>query len=372
MNALAKVVVLGGGYAGTLAANHLRTRADVDVTLVNPRPEFVERIRLHELAAGTRDVAGIDFGTILGEGVRLVVDEAIRIDAPARRVDLASGAALGYDYLVHAVGSTAPVPAAAYTVAGIEQARRLRAALAELPAGAPVTVAGGGPTGIETAAELAERGRAVTLVTGGTLAPTLSERGRRRVATTLAELGVTVLDDVVVEVGEDAVVLAGGVRPSAVTVWTAGFAVPQLAARSGLRTDELGRLLTDETLTSLDDDRVVAAGDAAAPSGRPLRMSCQTALPLGQHAARTVLSRLAGTEPGTLDPAYAGTCLSLGRRAGTIQVSRRDDTPTGLVIAGRTAARIKEAVCRGTVWSVRQGRAVTMKGGRRRAPETVA
>ncbi|MEU6721054.1 hypothetical protein ABZ897_57195 [Nonomuraea sp. NPDC046802] len=46
-----KVVVIGGGYAGTLAANHLRTRADVDITLVNPRPEFVERIRLHQFVA---------------------------------------------------------------------------------------------------------------------------------------------------------------------------------------------------------------------------------------------------------------------------------------------------------------------------------
>ncbi len=45
------VVVLGGGYAGVLAANHLLQRADVRVTLINPRPAFVERIRLHQLVA---------------------------------------------------------------------------------------------------------------------------------------------------------------------------------------------------------------------------------------------------------------------------------------------------------------------------------
>ena len=50
------------------------------------------------------------------------------------------------------------------------------------------------------------------------------------------------------------------------TIWTAGFGVPGLAAASGLRTDALGRLLTDETLTSVDDPRIVAAGDCAAPS----------------------------------------------------------------------------------------------------------
>ena len=83
------------------------------------------------------------------------------------------------------------------------------------------------------------------------------------------------------------------------TIWTAGFGVPDLAASSGLSTDGAGRLLTDETLTSVDDPRIVAAGDAAAPSDLPLRMSCQAAIPLGAQAANTVLSRIAGTERQT-------------------------------------------------------------------------
>ena len=40
-----KVVVIGGGYAGVMAANRLRQRNDVTVTLINPRPTFVERLR---------------------------------------------------------------------------------------------------------------------------------------------------------------------------------------------------------------------------------------------------------------------------------------------------------------------------------------
>jgi NADH dehydrogenase FAD-containing subunit len=54
---------------------------------------------------------------------------------------------------------------------------------------------------------------------------------------------------------------------------------------------------TKETLTSLDDPRILAAGDCAAPSDRPFRMSCQAAGPLGAHAAGTVLRRLAGQTP---------------------------------------------------------------------------
>ncbi len=44
-----RVVVIGGGYAGTLAANRLQQNTDVDITLVNPRPQFVQRLRLHQL-----------------------------------------------------------------------------------------------------------------------------------------------------------------------------------------------------------------------------------------------------------------------------------------------------------------------------------
>ena len=373
------VAVIGGGYAGTLAANHLRVRSDVDITLVNPRPVFVERIRLHQLVANS-GTATVDYGTLLGDGIRLVVDGAEHIDTAERRVRLTSGAALDYDYLVYAVGSTGAMPAVpgaaefAYSIADLESAQRLRYALADLSPDAPVAVVGGGLTGIEAASELAQRGRPVTLVCGGVLGPSLSTRGRRSVGKRLRRLGVNVLESVAVsEVRWDAVVLSNGaLLPSAATVWTAGFGVPDLATRSGLRTDALGRLLTDETLTSIDDERVVAAGDAAAPSGHPLRMSCQAAIPLGAQAANTVLSRIGGDTPAPVSQAFAGQCISLGRQHGTIQLARTDDTPVNIVVGGRSAASIKEAICKGTLWGIRReaakpGSYYWLKGGKRSA-----
>ncbi|SOJ56801.1 NADH dehydrogenase-like protein [Mycobacterium simulans] len=373
------VVVIGGGYAGTVAANHLRLRADVDITLVNSRSVFVERIRLHQFAAGS-GTATVDYGTLLGDGIRLVVDSVERIDTRDRKLLLTSGSELAYDYLIYAVGSTGALPAVpgaaefAYSVADLDGATRLRYALADLHPDAPVTVVGGGLTGIEAASELAEQGRRVTLVCGGILGPSLSERGRRSVRKQLRKLGVEVLEAAAVrQVQWNAVMLAdGAVLPSAVTVWTAGFGVPDLATRSGLRTDAEGRVLTDETLTSLDDDRVVAAGDAVAPSGQPLRMSCQAAGPLGAQAANTVLSRIAGDMPAPLSQAFVGQCISLGRSHGTVQLSRSDDTPVNVVVGGRSAASIKEAICKGTVWAIRReaakpGTYFWLKGGKRPA-----
>jgi NADH:ubiquinone reductase (H+-translocating) len=377
-----KVVVIGGGYSGTLAANHLRMHGDweqPDITVVNPRPKFVERIRLHQHVAGNYDAAAVDYGTLLGEGIRLVVDSAIRIDTAAQQVELASGRALDYDYVIYAVGSTGALPASvpgaaefAYSVAELELAQRLRGALNELHPDAPVTVVGGGFTGIETAAELAEQGHNITLVCGGQLAPTFSAPGQRSVARRLRKLGVKLLEtDIVTEVRRDAVVFAdGAVRPSALTIWTAGFGVPPLAANSGLHTDELGRLLTDETLTSVDDDRIIAAGDCASPSGAPLRMCCASASQLGPQAANTVLARIAGTQPAEFEYAFAGACISLGRRSGILHLSRKDDSPVNVFVGGRLGAVLKEAICKGTVWGQRRegrkpGSTFWLKGGPR-------
>jgi NADH dehydrogenase FAD-containing subunit len=373
------VVVIGGGYAGVIAANHVRLNPDVAVTLINPRPEFVERIRLHQLVTGSDDAVA-DYADVLGADVRLLVDAAERIDAPARTVTLASGGTVGYDYLIYAVGSRGAaltVPGAAeyaYPLSEWEHGEPLRAAIAGTRRGEPVTVVGAGPTGIEMATELAEAGHAVTLVCGGVLGPYLHERGRRSVAKVMRKLHVTVIDGPdakVTEVREDSVRLADGRElRSAVTIWTAGFGVPELAARSGLATDAMGRLLTDETLTSVDNPYIVAAGDASAPSDSPLRMSCQAAIPLGAQAANTVLSRIEGTEPAVVNQAFVGQCISLGRNAATIQLAHLDDRVMPFYIGGRTAAKIKEAICKGTVSYLakearKPGSYILFKGGKR-------
>ncbi|MFG1628303.1 NAD(P)/FAD-dependent oxidoreductase [Kribbella sp. NPDC049227] len=358
------VIVIGGGYAGVMAANRLTQRDDVHVTLINPRPAFVERIRLHQLVGGSDD-ALVDYPSILAGGVELVVDTGTQIDAAGRQVILASGGALDYDYLIYAVGSGSGDPSVtgaaeyAYPISTLEQARRLQPVVDAASASAALTVVGAGPTGLETASELAEQGRTVTLVCGKVLGPYLHPRARRSVARRLAKLGVTVLEGdgaTVTGVTADAVQLADGRElHSDVTIWTAGFSVPDLATRSGLSTDSLGRLLTDETLTSVDDVRIIAAGDSGAPSDLPVRMSCQSAMQLGPQAAEAVLSRIAGREPAGFDVGFFGECISLGRRAGVVQYAKRDDTPTSVFYLGnRSMAMLKEGVCKSTIWQLRQ------------------
>jgi NADH:ubiquinone reductase (H+-translocating) len=352
------VVVIGGGYAGVMAANRLTRRDDVTVTVVNPRPVFVPRLRLHQLVGGTHD-AVVDYREVLAEGVRLVVDGATRIDAAGRGVTLTEGGGIGYDHLIYAVGSGSAgprVPGAAefaYPISTLEAARRLRSVLDDTPVTAAVTVVGGGQTGIVTAAELAEQGRTVTLVCGGVLGPYLHPRARRTARGYLAKLGVDVVegsDASVTAVTREAVELGDGrTLASRVTIWAAGFGVPDLAAKSGLRTDAAGRLLTDETLTSIDDERIVAAGDSSAPSDLPFRMSAYAAGCLGAHAADTVLNRIAGEQPAPIDLSFPAMCISFGRRTGIFQLGHKDDTAMRIYFSGLMGKTLKEFSCAASV-----------------------
>ncbi|MQY20178.1 NAD(P)/FAD-dependent oxidoreductase [Nocardia macrotermitis] len=347
-----EVVVVGGGYAGVMAANRLTQRDDVKVTVINPRRAFVPRLRLHQLVAETHE-ATVDFKDILADGVELVVDSVTRIDAAERTVVLAGGRGVGYDHLIYAVGSgsaTPQVPGAAefaYPIATSEAARRLRSVLLDTPATAAVTVIGGGPTGVETAAELAEQGRAVTLICGDVLVPYLHPKARRTARKNLAGLGVTVIEgNAVTAVTRETVQLADGrTLAGDVTIWTAGFGVPDLAARSGLSTDTAGRLLADETLTSIDDERIVAAGDASAPSDVPFRMSAYVAYCLGAHAADTVLHRIAGEQPTPIDLAFPAMCLSFGRAAAIYQLGHKNETGMRLYFGGAVGRKLKEIAC---------------------------
>ncbi len=360
-----RVVVVGAGYAGLIATNRLlgsltpQERAAVGVTVVNARPDFVERIRLHELAAGTRASVTRPLTALLHPAAELVVGRARRIDPGVVRVATADGERdLPFDTLVYAVGSTAaaPVPGArehAFLLADLDGAEGAAAAIRAAGDGVRVTVVGGGLTGVEAAAEVAERHpRArVTLVCAGPLVPAMRPAARRSLLRTLRRLGVEVCEQTPVAALEEgkAVLADGRVEAFDVCLLAASFAVPTLARDSGLPVDDAGRLRVDATLRSPGDRRVVGAGDAVvvdAPEGAHLRMGCAMALPLGGTAAATVLSGLRGQEPRPLSAGFLLQCLSLGRRRGYVQVVRADDTARGLHLGGRTAAVLKEQICR--------------------------
>ncbi|MEU4323662.1 NAD(P)/FAD-dependent oxidoreductase [Nonomuraea dietziae] len=351
------IVVIGAGYAGTTAA--LRLDRSHRVTLISADGHFSQRIRLHELAAGRPSITVPLAELTRGTGIDTVTATVSGLDLEAKLVRTADGRTFGYDTLVYALGSRTDVslPGVAEHAFTPEKAGELRARLHG--GSGDLTVVGGGLTGIELAAELAETYPSwrVGLVTGKEPGPGLSAKGRAHVARALAGLGVTTHLDTRVAAVEPGRLLTnrGDIRAD-VVVWAASFTVPPLAAESGLAVDEHGRAVVDDTLRSVSHPDVYVIGDAAAveiPGAGASRMSCAVGMPIAAHAADVINARAAGRTARAFRFRYLIQCVSLGRRDGVIQTVRHDDSPLDLVLTGRVAAWVKEQVCRFTLGSLR-------------------
>ncbi|WP_439033207.1 NAD(P)/FAD-dependent oxidoreductase [Gordonia terrae] len=354
-------MVIGAGYAGVMAANRIAGSGspDTGVTVICPHARFVQRIRLHEHAAGTSS-AVVPLHTVLNDSVTVVRDRAVEITD--QKVMLSTGDIRHFDVLIYAVGSGDPPGStgAGFAIGVPEDAFALTGRLRSLTGNAPVTVIGGGLTAVETAAEIAfARSDLSVRLIAGTICDGLPESSRQRVIRELDKLGVAVTTGShVTAVTDDAVrVNAGREFASDCTVWASGFRIPDLARHSGLPTDPLGRLRVDQKLISAGNSRVIGAGDAVVLAGTPFRMSCQAALPMGAHAADTAIRLVKGIEPQPFTMGFIAQAVSLGRHSAIVQGTHRDDSSARWRLSGSTAATMKELVCRSTVWAMRHPRA---------------
>ena len=369
-----RIVILGAGYAGASAAGRLARRLhadDVDLTLVNAEPDFVERVRMHQVATGQelrhRPLADM----LAGTGVTLRIARVTAVDVDRRTVTLAGADGAGadgagelhYDTLLYALGSSMDnhgVPGVsehAHEVASRPGALRLRERLAELAPGSRVVVVGGGLTGIESATEIAEahEGLDVTMAVRGDLGDWLSPAGQRHLRGTCDRLGITVREHTAVErVGATEVLTGdGGTIRADVTIWTGGFAVHPIAAATALQVSERGRIVVDGTMRSVSHPDVYAVGDAAqahGPLGNPLRMSCASGIPMAWQAADSIAARLTGGKLPNAPLAYVHQCISLGRRDAVIQFVTADDQAKPAAPGGRLAAGYKELICKSAAY----------------------
>ncbi|MGW0939883.1 NAD(P)/FAD-dependent oxidoreductase [Streptomyces sp. NPDC002666] len=372
-----RIIVLGAGYSGAIAAGRLAKRLrreDVAITLVNAEPDFVERVRLHQLATG-QELTPRPFSEMFaGTGVALKYAKVTAVDPDGKHVTVvdADGAGaeadaeeLPYDTLVYALGSgwnSQGVPGTAehaHEVAGRPGALRLRERLAGLDAGQQVLVIGGGLTGLEAATEFAEArpDLDIALAVRGGLGDTLSPKGRGHLRKVFGKLGITVHEHAAVTaVTADHVTTADGTSiPASVTVWTAGFGVHPIAQATTLEVSDTGQIAVDATMRSLSHPDVYAIGDAAlvaGPGDKPLRMSCASGVPTAWQAADAIAARLTGTKLPKTPLRYFNQCISLGRKEGLIQYVTADDRAVSAALTGRLAAVYKELVCKGAAWGV--------------------
>ena len=103
----ARIVVIGGGFGGASCARALRRiDAKLQVTLIEPNRVFTACPFSNEVIAGLREIEAQQFtyDRIIAEGVTVIAQAAVKVDAQTHVVGLADGTSLTYECLVLAPG----------------------------------------------------------------------------------------------------------------------------------------------------------------------------------------------------------------------------------------------------------------------------
>lgn len=344
-----RIVVAGSGFAGMWSALSAARALDmagksreVEVIVVSPSPTLVIRPRLYEASIADMDA---DLSALFAAvGVRHIAAriESIRSDTQELELVAADGArsTLRYDKFVLAAGSVLfqpPVPGIAEFAFNVDQladAKLLEAHLSSL-ASQPATqarntvvVAGGGLTGIETAAEMPERlrkalgantqVRVVVIEQAPRIGPDLGPVPQPVIEAALTACGVEIMTGTAVAaLDASAVTTTSGERiESATVVWTAGARANPLAAQIPGEHDQYGRIHVDPHLHAKQAAHVFATGDVAHAAtddqGNVAAMSCQHAMSLGRVAGHNAAAELLGLSLHPYSQPKYVTCLDLG------------------------------------------------------------
>ncbi|WP_322028803.1 NAD(P)/FAD-dependent oxidoreductase [Paraburkholderia sp. J76] len=343
-----RILVIGAGFAGmwsALSAARLldeQGRTDVEITLVAPDPHLHVRPRLYE--EGPANFRAPLTEIFEATGVKFIQGTVERVHVDRRTVVLigvdGQTATLGYDRLVLATGSRLfrpSIPGLAEHTFSVDQTDeaveleehvRSLAGQPESPARNTVVVAGGGFTGIETAAEMPARLRAalgehanvkvIIVERNEEIGPDLGAGPRPVIEEALGALGVTwKLGAGVASVDAGGVTTTDGERiESSTVIWTAGLRASALTAQIPGRLDATGRLHVDRNLAVEGVPGVYATGDVARAAtddeGNHTLMSCQHAMNLGRSAGHNAAADLLGLDQIPYSQPKYVTCLDLG------------------------------------------------------------
>ncbi|MBB4429523.1 NADH dehydrogenase [Bradyrhizobium sp. CIR48] len=343
---MARIVVLGAGFAGLWAAigaarkrDEIGAVSDIEICLIDRNPYHNIRVRNYEVDLS--EVA-IPLPQLLDPvGVSHEIGEVEAIDPVRHEISLVTSSGeqtLVYDRLVLALGSEVMRPDIpglaehAFDVDTYTAALHLEDHLVSLGRSAPspgrstVVVVGAGFTGIEVAAEMPDRlaragitgSRRIILVDPNAAAgATIGTPARPVIETALAALDVEMRLGVrVVSVEAAGIRLSSGeFIPTQTVIWCAGMRASPLAACFPDARDRLGRLLVDPFMRVADVGGVFAAGDVASSvvdGLHPTVMSCQFARPMGRFAGHNVVADLAGLPLLPLRIDWYVTVLDLG------------------------------------------------------------
>jgi NADH dehydrogenase len=359
-----RVVIVGAGFGGLAAAQALR-RAPVDVTIVDKRNHHLFQPLLYQVATAGLSPADIaaPIRAILRNhaNTRVLLDRVIGVDTAARRVQLAGGDALPYDFLLLATG-------ARHSYFGRDEWARYAPGIKSLEDATAVrrkvlialeraeterdperrqalltfVVIGGGPTGVEMAgaiAELTQRSvsrdfrsitprcsRVVLIEAGKRLLPGFPESLSMKARRAIRGLGVELrLRSTVTAISRDAVALGGEIIRTHNAIWAAGVQASPAARWLEAESDKAGRVVVGPDLRVPPYLNIFAIGDTVrcvGENGQPLPGVAPVAKQQGKYVAATIGAMLAGRAMPPFRYRNYGNLATIGRSRAVIDFGR--------------------------------------------------
>ena len=376
-----QILIVGGGFGGLAAAKELAhalsASQDVGAALLDGVnyttfwplvPSVIPSdVEVRHLAHSIRRI-------LRPLGVEFFQDEVRGVDFEAREVRTNEGT-FSYDYLILSPGSRTTffgTPGAeenAMDIKGLRDALRVRNRIidrfeeAERLRGdhdgglLTFVFVGGGPTGVEAAADTHDLifdvlkddypnvnfGQVrIVLVNAGDhilegVDPSLAHAATRRLASQRIEV---INGTKAKEIRPEAVVLSDGrTIPSRTTVWAAGIEPASLVANLDAQTDHRGRLLVDRYLRLKGRPGVYAVGDGTSIDyeGPPVPALAQAAEQEGKRAALNLAAEIKGEAPVPFNYRSLGQLVDLGEGSALVDI-------LGAKISGRVGALIWKGV----------------------------
>ena len=379
-NKISQIVVLGAGFGGLTFCQHFRG-ANAQVTVVDRTNHYLFQPLLYQVAAAGLSAPEIaqPIRSILSKKaeVTVLLESVSGFDLRQRQVFLEKGA-LGYDYLVLALGSCTSYfghPEWEQFAPGlktIEDALRIRNRVllafekAETSAASrstgsaaerfdasererllTIVIVGGGPTGVELAGAFAELARTVLkrdfrridpaqariiLIEGApTILSHLPSELIESATRQLQKLGVQVRTSTRVKaIRETEVELENGETIRAETIlWAAGVSATPLTKKLGVELDRAGRVKVNPDLSVPGHPEVFAIGDMALvlqQNGKPVPGVSPAAMQMGRHVARVIGDELELSTGRPPRPPFSywdrGTMATIGRSAAVAWIGK--------------------------------------------------
>jgi NADH:ubiquinone reductase (H+-translocating) len=318
-----RICILGYGYGGIRLAKRLAKEKAVELVTIDRYEFHTIRTELHSYASGNCSKEEVKIPVNLSKNHTHIKGVAKEVDIFNKRIHL-EDKTIEYDILIISVGSVdnyhgiKGAKKYAYSVQQFGCASKTLEQFSSLDSGKKVTVIGSGMTGVETASELAEARKDVTIQLvdrNDCVLKGYPEKIKCYAEKQLKKMGVSIIHNAKIEyINEKEVCNDGSCIKSDMTIWAAGIKPSEIVDSLQVEKDNEGRVLVTNYNQAKGNDSLYVIGDCASSIFPP---SAQIAKQQANVVATCISHSLKGKKMRSEPFLFSkGTLGSLGNKKG--------------------------------------------------------